>query len=101
MAKPLKLTEKDAKEILKHKPEPGRKTAKELAEEYDVSQATIRNVWRNNGLPPRKARSPRNESVDVRTMSKIAKRKGEDAAKVATEFNVKTAVVRRIWSTLG
>ena len=101
MAKRLNLSKKDIEEILKHRPDPKRKTAIELANQYSISQATIRNIWRNDGLPASKAKPPRQSQVDVKTMGLIAKAKDRDIKEVAEEFNVKISLIKRIWGALA
>lgn len=101
MAKKLNLNADDVAEILKHKPSSERKTASELAEQYSISQATVRNIWRLGGLPSKKDKSPRSSNVSIAIMTKIAKEKGQDLKTVADNYNVKTTLVKKIWSTIS
>lgn len=95
------LTEDDVQDILKHKPDPGKKLAPELGKEYGVSPRFIRGIWERCGLPKGGAAAKRVRSVDIDTMMQIVKMKGlKSAVEVADDYMVATRTVKLLWSRI-
>ena len=95
------LTEDDVVEILRHKPDPEKKLAPELAKDHKVSPRSIRGIWDRGGLPTGGAAALRKRKIDTDTMMKIISLKGQKSAvEVADEFLVVTRIVKQIWSQM-
>lgn len=98
------LSQKKADEILKHKPDPEKKSLRQLAKYYGVTTSVIRGIWNRGGLPDKKLATRKLEEDlgknDIEEMRRLMEKTRLSDYEIAEKMGVVKRIVVKIRNRL-